>query len=130
MQIKDPDLHDPVLTRELKSVLSGVRAPDDWVRHAHQIPLLAGAPTPSRALIILPHLFGLCLLVGLGVAWSLSPDVTLVAWETVRAGLLAAQDIFPDGASIELLGAVLMTPVLIAVLYQGSRGFPILHRRH
>ena len=129
MSHRDPELRDPALRRALRNAMADDRAPLDWVEQALAIPELAPpARVRSRLRLLVPHLCGLGLLVGLVIALFLRPDAI------ANASALLARSL-PSGISFSLesfsqgeLLAMLATPVLIYFLYQGSRGFPVLHR--
>ena len=131
MTHRDPDLEDPRLRTALREALAGERAPDAWVRSAlsavDQVAVAFPAPR-SWLQVVVPHLCGLGLLLGLVIAFFLRPEAAFEAWALLSRG-------FPSGISISLEGfsqsellAMASTPFLIYFLYQGSRGFPILHR--
>jgi len=126
----DVDLPEDGLSRTLRRDLRAGRAPETWVRRAlavgGEVPL---PPLESRWTLLLPHLAGLALLVGLGVAIALRPEAgnTLLRFFT-HPGILESPLRLPH-LSPEMILAWVSTPFLIFLLVQGSRGFPLLQRR-
>ena len=130
MSRTDVDLPEDGLSRTLRRELAAGRAPEAWTRRA----LAAGAELPlppleSRWIMLLPHLAGLALLVGLGVALALRPDAGNALLRLLtHPGILESPFRLPR-LSPEMILAWISTPFLIFLLVQGSRGFPVLHRR-
>lgn len=126
----DSELPEDGLSRRLRRELRAERAPEPWVRHA--LAVSGDLPLPrleSRWSMLFPHLAGLTLLVGLALAFLLRPEVGNALVESfMREARVAAPFRLPH-VSPEMLLAWVSTPVLIFLLVQGSRGFPILHRR-
>lgn len=130
MNHRDPELEDPRLRAALRDALAGQRAPEAWVLSALSAADQALAPPVSRSWlrVLVPHLCGLGLLVGLAIALFLRPEVISEAWPQLSLGLPSGLSLSLDGFSQAELLAMASTPLLIYLLYQGSRGFPILHR--
>ena len=130
MRHRDPELEDARLRTALRDALVGERAPDAWVRKALSAADLATAVPASRSRLslVVPHLCGLGLLVGLVIAFFLRPEAASEAWTLVSKGLPSGIFFSLEGFSQSELMAMVSTPLLIYFLYQGSRGFPILHR--
>lgn len=130
MRRRDPELEDPKLRAALRDALAGERAPDAWVRNALSAADLAEAsPAPRSWLrLVVPHLCGLGLLLGLVIAFFLRPEAASEAWFLISKGLPSGNSISLEGFSASELLAMVSTPLLIYFIYQGSRGFPILHR--
>ncbi len=130
MRRRDPELKDPELRAALRDALAGERAPDAWVRDVLAVTDLAEvSPAPrSRLSLVVPHLCGLGLLVGLVIAFFLRPEAAFEAWSLLSKGLPTGISISLEGFSQSELLAMVSTPLMIYFLYQGSRGFPILHR--
>jgi len=131
MRRKDGDIRDEVLASKLRDALLSERAPEAWVQVALQVPsheVVLDAPRRVSPLLgIIPHLSGLALLLGLIAAVFFRPEALGSIGNLLKASLPSVPLLF-EGVSPSLLLAMLSTPVLIYVLYQGSRGFPILHR--
>lgn len=130
MRHHDPELDDPKLGAALRDALAGERAPEAWVQSALSAADLAVASPPSRSWLqlVLPHLCGLGLLIGLVIAFFLRPESAAEAWTLLSKGLPSGISISLETFSDSELLAMVTTPFLIYFLYQGSRGFPILHR--
>jgi hypothetical protein len=138
MKPDDAELRDETLARSLRAALSEERAPRAWVEAAMALPGRPGVsprPVPRhtpRLVVVFPHLCGLALLVGLGLAMFFAPDRMRLAWETIQPVLPRGVSAgwLPGGIAPEHVTAALLTPVLFFVLYQGAQGFPVLRRRH
>ena len=130
MSHRDPELEDPRLREALRGALVRERAPEAWVHQAMSLPdLNAVSPTPrSRLKLVVPHLCGLGLLLGLVIAFFLRPDAAFEGWSMLSKGLPPGISISLEGFSQSELLAMVSTPFLIYFLYQGSRGVPVLHR--
>jgi hypothetical protein len=127
---RDPELEDPRLRAALRDALAGQRAPDAWVQSAlsaADAALVSPAPR-SWIKLVVPHLCGLGLLLGLVIALFLRPEAASEAWSQLSRGLPSGLSFSLDGFSQSELLAMVSTPLLIYFLYQGSRGFPILNR--
>ena len=131
MRRKDGDIRDEALARSLRAALRPERAPEAWVRTALQVPTHVAVPGEPRRVSplwgIVPHLTGVALLLGLVVAVFLRPEALGSVGNLLKASMPSVPLLF-EGIPQSLLLAMLSTPVLMYVLYQGSRGFPILHR--
>jgi len=87
------------------------------------------SPAPRSWLkLVVPHLCGLGLLVGLVIALFLRPEAGSEAWSLLSKGFPSGLSFSLDGFSQSELLAMVSTPFIMYFLYQGSRGFPILHR--
>ena len=130
MSHRDPELEDPKLRTALRHALAREHAPDAWVQTALSAAEVAiASPAPRSWLqVVVPHLCGLGLLLGLVIAFFLRPEAASEAWAQLSRGLPSGSPISLDGFSQSELLAMVSTPLLIYVIYQGSRGFPVLHR--
>jgi hypothetical protein len=137
MKPDDADIRDEALARSLRAAMATERAPRSWVDEALTVPARFGARRAARResklVLVLPHLCGLALLVGLALAMSLSAARMAPAWAAVRSVLPGniSLDWVPVGIPPEILIAALFTPLLFYVLFQGAQGFPAFRaRRH
>jgi hypothetical protein len=87
-------------------------------------------------MMLLPHISGLTLLLGLAIALLIRPEaVNILSPESAASIGRFLKDALPsiplslEGFSREFLLAALSTPFLLYFLNQGLRGFPVLHRR-
>lgn len=130
MRHSDPELQDPRLRDALRDALAGERAPDAWVRNAMSAAeMMTASPAPRSWLkLVVPHLCGLGLLVGLVIAFFLRPEAASEAWSLLSKGFPAGLSFSLEGFSNSELLAMVSTPLLMYFVYQGARGFPILHR--
>jgi hypothetical protein len=91
--------------------------------------LMEASPAPRAWLkMVVPHVCGLGLLVGLVIALFLRPEATAEAWSLLSKGFPSGLSFSLEGFSNSELLAMVSTPLLLYFMYQGSRGFPILHR--
>jgi len=138
MTREDADIRDEALARSLRAALRTEHAPEAWVREALGVPSrLAEAGVRRRAsMMLLPHICGLTLLLGLVIALLIRPEaVNILTPESEVSIGRFLKDALPsiplslEGFSRGFLLAALSTPFLLYFLNQGLRGFPVLHRR-
>lgn len=132
MSRRDDIFRDEALAQRLRRALDGEHAPEAWVQRALRVPaevsVVLGPRRVSPIAGLVPHLSGLALLLGLIVAIVLQPEALGSIGKLLMTAMPSVPLLF-DGVPHSLLLAMLSTPVLLYVLYQGVRGFPVLHRR-
>jgi hypothetical protein len=140
MDREERELRNDRLGQSLRAALGAERAPRDWVRDALAAPhagaAVAPRPVPAPPAEpwyrdVLPHLCGLALLVGLGLAALLRPDV----FQNLAVGfgaLLPALSRTRADASADvaryLPQLLLISPLILFACYEGARALAT-HRR-
>jgi hypothetical protein len=113
------------LRRQLRGAFLTEQAPEAWVTEALRVPL-RNTPRESMFPVILPHLCGLGLLLGLAVALCFRPDIGPAFWSLIRSA--GPESLRLPAIPGDLLLPILVTPLMVLFLFQGFRGFPALSR--
>lgn len=139
MDRQERELREDRIGRSVRAALSVERAPRVWAREALAVPARAGAPAriaaammpreESRLLVILPHLLGVALLLGLGVSALLRPDM-LTALDALMKPLFATGS--PNAKDLDVARLVpwlaAAAPIIVLVLFEVTRGFAFVRR--
>ncbi len=138
LDAEERELRGDPLARSLRAGLRAERAPGAWTREALAVPALAarGAdaaarraraeaalpPPPSALRLVLPHLLGVTLLLGLLLAFALRPEVAgfLGKGLTLPGGGFRP-DALAGGVGRHLFGLLLLAPLVIMGALEGVR---------
>jgi hypothetical protein len=140
MDREERELRDDRLGQSLRAALGAERAPEAWTRNALAAPHAVRRPAhrpiaPDAAEpwyhAVLPHLCGLALLVGLGLAALLRPEVFQNLADGIRAALPSFTHTRSE-ASAEMARylpqLLLISPLILFGFYEGARAL-VAHRR-
>jgi hypothetical protein len=136
---QERDLREDRIGRSVRAALSVERAPQAWAREALAVPARAGASArtapaampreESRLLVVLPHILGVALLLGLGLSAILRPDM-LTALDAFMKPLFAAGS--PSAKDLDVARLVpwlaVTAPLIVLVLLEATRGFAFVRR--
>lgn len=138
MDTQERELRDDRIGRSVRAALSAERAPRAWAREALSAPARAGAPAriaaampreESRLLVILPHILGVALLLGLGLSALLRPEM-LTALDALVKPLFAGESLSAKDLDVARLvpWLAVTAPLIVLVLLEATRGFAFVRR--
>jgi hypothetical protein len=136
---QERELREDRIGRSVRAALSAERAPRAWARDALAVTARVGAPArtasaampreESRLLVVLPHILGVALLLGLGLSALLRPGL-LAALDGLMKPLFAGGS--PSAKDIDVARLVpwlaVTAPLIVLVLLEATRGFAFVRR--
>lgn len=139
MDTQERELREGRIGRSVRAALCAERAPRAWAREALAVPARVGtsartAPAwmpreESRFLVVLPHLLGVALLLGLGLSALLRPDMLKALDALVKPLFAGGSQGTMDLDLARLMPWLAVTaPLIVLVLLEATRGFAFVRR--